>query len=173
MFKHTEWATAEIPGSVCGASKPIHLIGGTAVVMGSHLHGYPYVHAALGVVRYGDIDGDRPDDAAVNVWCDNGSGTADGQLADAWVIFAEGGSNLVVLGVLTPKQRYNPDVHVPYFDGDPGGISMAPGRTVVKELWYGPVDATCCPSGRATSVWTYRNGRLRWSITTMTHPYTP
>ena len=92
-------------------------------MMGSHLHGYPYVHAALGVVRYGDIDGDRPDDAAVNVWCDNGSGTADGQLADAWVIFAEGGSNLVVLGVLTPKQRYNPDVHVPYFDGDPEGAS--------------------------------------------------
>jgi hypothetical protein len=34
---------------------------------------------------------------------------------------------------------------------------LGPGRVVGREAFYGPNDGTCCPSGRARTVWTYRH----------------
>jgi hypothetical protein len=41
-----------------------------------------------------------------------------------------------------------------------GQAQAGPGLTV-EELWYGPDDSTCCPSGRATNTWTYVDGTFR------------
>jgi hypothetical protein len=158
---------------VCGGKAPIHLVGGTAIVKDSPWPGLPYVHADLDAVRYGDIAGPGPGQAALDIWCDNGGGTADGQLADAWVIFTAAVHGPQVIGVLTPQQPFSPGVHVPYFNDEAGGIVMAPGTVVVHELWYGPGDFTCCPSDRATTTWSYKGGRLQVETTTVTKTALP
>lgn len=160
-----DWNNAVIPASVCGATQPIHLRNGEAVVDSARWPDFPRVHVTLGRAQYGDLGGDAHQVAAVDVWCDNGGGTADGQLAETWVIFTGDASGPRVIGALTPQQPPNPDTpHVPYF-GE--ALQMLPGRIVTDELWYGPADGTCCPSGRATTVWTYSDDSLRATATSI------
>jgi len=74
-------------------------------------------------------------------------------------------------GIVTPQQPENQAAS----QGDAfhpaliGGVEMVmrganqhtADRLVVQEDWYGPADpSSCCPSGRATSIWRYTNGRL-------------
>ena len=61
-------------------------------------------------------------------------GTADGQLADVWVIFTAAVHGPQVIGVLTPQQPFSPGVHVPYFNDEAGAIVIAPGTVVVPSL---------------------------------------
>jgi hypothetical protein len=133
-FRSTSWNSAVLPGSVCKAPGEIRLHSGQASVLSSRLvSGTGHVYASLATVAYGTLSRNMPEVAAVNVWCTNGAGTAGDVLA----------------------------THVPYFFTSPGGIEFSPGRIVVRELWYGPGgDATCCPSGRATSTWSYLNGKI-------------
>src|SRR5581483_11553729 len=90
-----DWRQATVPGSVCGASAPIHLRnkGGfsDAVVKSNRWPDWPRVEVdALWEGSrpvYGDLDGDWSDEGALIVDCSNGGGTADGQLAFAAVIY--------------------------------------------------------------------------------------
>lgn len=176
-FKGFNWDRATLPAGVCGAKSSFRLTNGDATIKSARWPGLPHVYVNIGVVRYGDIAGSAPDQAALNVWCTSGSGTADGQMADSWVIFTAAASGVKApreIGILTPQQPVTQGAgHVPYFNEGPGGIVMAPGQVIVHELWYGPVDATCCPSGQATTVWAYTKGAFQLSTVKMTKQYTP
>jgi hypothetical protein len=157
-----DWRQATIPGSVCGAKAPIHLRArgelSEVVVRSTRWRDWPRVEVdALwsgSHVVYGDLDGDGSDEAALIVDCNNGGGTADGQLAFAAVIYTAGPRGPRVVGVVTPQVRGQGE-HVPLLR-----VSIRPGKVVSHEFFYGLDDGTCCASGRATTVWTYSGGRL-------------
>jgi hypothetical protein len=169
-----DWRRVPVPAKACGTVHPVPLRGGTAF---AHSVVYPWwsvidIGAAWekGVVSYGDLDGDGRDEAAVAVTCGNGGGTAGGQLAFATVIFTARRKSLRVLGIVTPQQPLGPAAtHVPIVSR-----VRIRGRTVVApEAWYGPDDGTCCPSGRARTVWRYTRAGLRPSQTVVERPSKP
>jgi hypothetical protein len=107
-------------------------------------------------VTYGQLGGVGPA-AAVDVVCSNNGGTADGQIRFAEVVFSGSATNARAVGLITPQQPYRAKLsHVPLL----GKVKWANGRIVVAEYWYGPNDPTCCASGRATTTWAYRTGKL-------------
>lgn len=158
------WQNETLPGAVCRASSPIRL----------HDH-----IAQISHTRFGDVDsfGSNPDlvgvaaayhvtygqldgvghAAAVDVVCSNNGGTADGQIRFADVVFSGSATGVRPVGLITPRQPHGSKVsHVPLL----GKVKWIDGRIVVAEYWYGPNDPTCCASGRATTTWAYRSGKL-------------
>jgi hypothetical protein len=166
-----DWRKVTLPGGVCGSSRPIrprdYGYGPQAIVHADVelLWWNPvWVDSWTGPV-FGDLDGDGRDEAALNVVCANGGGTADGQLAFSGVIFKAVGKSLRVIGIVTPRQPpFDPAAtHVPL-----GHVAaITPGKVVFSEAWYGRHDWTCCASGRARTTWTYAHGRLRPTRTTI------
>jgi len=159
-----DWADVAVPGSVCGVGHPIELRRSRAVVTSTRWPSMPRVTVEAGwnPVVYGDLDADGRDEAALVVDCNNGGGMADGVLAYAQVIFTSAGPAPRVIGVVTPQQRRDPN-------GLPTLVTVRirPGKIIAREAWYGPRDATCCPSGRTTTIWTYAKGRLNAGIPTV------
>jgi len=167
------WRNATIPGVVCGAAGPIRLHAATAVVHSTRFAGWPLVEVDTlwqgSRVVYGDLDGDGADEAALIVYCNNGGGTADGQLAFAAVVYTAGRHVPRVLGVVTPQVRGNLGDHVPLLE-----VSIRRGEVVSHEFFYGTADGTCCASGRATTIWRYVDGRLRVASVKVTKkPFNP
>lgn len=157
-----DWRSATLPGSACGATGPIRLRAGQAFVRSSAWPWWSVVEVDLRPAAYGDLDGDGRDEAAVGVVCSNGGGTASGQLGFATVVFRARDRELRVVGVVRPRQPLDPEAgHVPLL----GRVEIRRRRVVAEELWYGPRDGTCCPSGRATTIWTYARGSLPASRT--------
>jgi hypothetical protein len=160
------WDEATVPGSVCHSPRPIRLQDGSAEVYSSGFYGIPWEVVFIGPTvngRLGDADA-----TALSVWCTNGGGTADGQLGNDLVIFdVDHPQHPRVLGILSPTQPMASDVHVPYFDSRPDKVTITKERITVHELWYGMNDSTCCPTGSATTVWTW-NGRHFSPSTTIT-----
>lgn len=166
-----DWRKVALPGAVCGSSRPIRARnygdGPEAFIHADVdlLWWNPVWVYSWGRPRFGDLDGDGRDEAALQVVCANGGGTADGQLAFSDVIFKALGKTLRVVGIVTPRQ--------PPLDLDKTHVPLSlvsaigRGRVVVSEAWYGRYDGTCCASGRARTIWTYRGGRLRPSRTTI------
>jgi len=176
-LRGVNWRDATIPGAVCGATEPIRLHatgwGATAVVHSTRFPGWSLVEVdALwqgSRVVYGDLDGDGADEAALIVNCNNGGGTADGQLAFAAVIYTAGQRVPRVVGVVTPQVRGDLGNHVPLLE-----VAIRPGKVVSHEFFYGTADGTCCASGRATSIWKYAGGRLRVASVRVTKkPFNP
>jgi uncharacterized protein YecT (DUF1311 family) len=107
-------------------------------------------------VRFGDLGDDGVVEAVVPVWCTNGGGTASGQLGQGLVVFTMSHGQPAAMGVITTSQ---PDTyHTPYFDNSKTRID-ADGITV-EEVWYGERDGTCCPTGRAETVWRFTGATL-------------
>jgi len=179
-----DWANVTLPGSVCGASRPIrlHHMGvrraeGTAFFTPiprrwsrDDFYGKDGVTVDSGwaPVVYGDLAGSGvPDDAGLVVDCNNGGGTADGVLLYAWVVFSGGGGKLSVVGVVTPQ------VQAPNELPTTVEIAIHRGQIIAHEFWYGPYDPTAGGSGRATTTWTYAHGTLRPGAPVITkHPNT-
>ncbi len=166
-----DWASVTLPGSVCGASHPIRLYHGTAFITPVPRRwsrdSFPgargvTVDAGWDAVIFGDLAGNGHDDAGLAVNCNNGGGTADGALLYAWVIFSGRGGRLSVVGIVTP--RVQPPEELPTLIG----IAIKPGEITTNESFYGPADATCCSSGRATTTWTYAHGTLRPGVPVIT-----
>jgi hypothetical protein len=160
-----DWADVEIPGSLCGVAGTIQLHGGTATLTGSKLARppqFPTVDVAAegspdsAPITYGNLLGGGTDAAGDQVFCNNGGGTADGELAQGWVIFTESGSLLQTVGVVTPQKASAPGANIPYVSS----IAIAPGQVTASEVFYNSSDPTCCPSGQATTVWSYAHGSL-------------
>ena len=148
---------ATVPGSICGATDPIKLHRGEAVVRSNRLPGYRRIGVSAGWKRpaSGDLDGDGEDEVALNVGCNNRGGTADGFFAYAAVVFTRVRSPRRVVGVLTPQQRPLPH-NLPTLLA----VKIEPGQVVAREAWYGRRDGTCCPSGRSVTTWHLVDGEL-------------
>ncbi|MEV0154062.1 hypothetical protein AB0H57_10025 [Micromonospora sp. NPDC050686] len=146
------WVGACIPGDFCEIDGMVRLTGPETV---TESQGWGEVHIMVGHTVRGDINGDRAEEAAVMLDCNNGGGTAAGQLAFAYVVFDGSDRGLEVLGVVTPRKQED-GVHPTLFQQ----VTLRPGRVTVRELWYRSSDATCCPSGTATTVWRLSNGSL-------------
>ncbi len=159
-----EWSGVTLPGSVCGASRPIRLHHGSAFFTPvprrfsrDSFAGKRGVTVDSGWDRvvFGDLAGSGHDDAGLIVDCNNGGGTADGALLYAWVIFSGVGGRLSVVGIVTPQVQ--PSDELPTLIE----IAIEPGKLTAREFFYGPADGTCCASGRARTIWTYAHGALR------------
>src|SRR5439155_12537915 len=122
----------------------------------TRFHGYTHITVGSGwdAVVYGDIDGDGQDEAALGVDCNNGGGTADGVLAYARVIFGPGRDTPRMLAIVTPRRQQPHELPTLL------RVEIHRGKVVSHEAWYGPKDGTCCPSGRATTIWRFRHARL-------------
>jgi hypothetical protein len=173
---HTlDWRRVALPGGVCGSSRPIR----------PHGFGYgpeAFIHADVDLLwwnpvwvyswmrpAFGDLDGDGRDEAALQVVCANGGGTAGGQLAFSEVIFTSVGKSLRALGILGPQQ---PPLHLNATHVPLSFVAaIKRGKVVVSEAWYGRYDGDCCASGRARTVWTYDRGRLRPRTTILQKPW--
>jgi hypothetical protein len=163
-----DWANVSLPGAVCGFRRPIHLHRHNAFVKAiprrfPHLRanqresGLPRgvaVYSGWTPVAYGDLDGRNGDEAGLAASCNNGGGTADGGLAYAWVIFKARKGTVSPLGIITARVQRPHELPTTLL------IMVKRGRVKVREAWYGYWDGTCCPSGRATTTWTYSHGRL-------------
>jgi hypothetical protein len=166
-----DWRKVALPGGVCGSSRPIRpprrdleafIRPDVNLLWWNPVWVYSWSHPV-----FGDIDADGRDEAALQVVCANGGGTADGQLAFSAVIFKLAGSSLRVLGIIRPRQpAFAPADHVPVMDV----TALRPGRIVTTEAWYGPYDGTCCGSGRARTTWIYRGGALQPRTTVEREP---
>jgi hypothetical protein len=162
-IRSTDWNTVTLPGAVCGASAPIHLVDGQAVVDSSRWRGIRRVLVSREqTVAYGDLSGSGDAGAALGVICSNDGGTAAGQLAFAQVVFGLTGSTLRVIGIVTPRHP-NPGRHPSLLTA-----KVAPGGVIATELFYGRNDGDCCPSGRATTRWLYSKGGLTPQPTVVT-----
>jgi hypothetical protein len=158
------WQAATLPGRVCGASRPIHLRHGRAYVKSHRWRNLRRIEVADGwsPVVYGDLDGDGVDEAAVGVFCSNGGGTADSVLAYARVVYRAGRTSASAIGVLTP--HWQPKNQLPTLLT----VVLRRGRAIGREAFYGRRDGTCCPSGRAKTVWTYGHGKFELSSSRIT-----
>jgi hypothetical protein len=169
-LRKVDWANVTLPGAVCAVKHPIHLHRRTAFLREiprrwaqplsyqreQRLRHGVRVDAAWEQVSYGRLGAGGPDAAGLAVSCSNGGGTADGVLAYAWVVFTGRERNLDVAGIVTP-QGPQPPHELPTLVK----IVFTHGGITAREYWYGHRDGTCCPSGRATTTWTYVAGRLR------------
>ena len=166
------WRNVTLPGRVCRSGWPIRLHDHVARIAHTRfgdVHSFGsnpdlvLVWAAYRVT-YGRLGALGPA-AAVDVLCSNNGGTADGQLRFADVVFSGSGARLRAVGLITPQQPRDSDVpHVPLLTY----VRWVRGRIIAKEAWYGPNDGTCCASGRATTTWAYRGGRLKAVRTVVT-----
>ena len=141
------WGNVTIPGQLCKVSGQIQLHNGRAFVRHS---GFGMALDVLMLaVTHGNL-GHGLQVAALQIWCDNTGGTADGQLAEGIFVFDSPGGHAHLLGVLTPQHRTSAMLHIPFIIVNRIESS---GHVAVTEFFYHPSNATCCPSGRATTLW--------------------
>jgi hypothetical protein len=141
------WGDVTIPGQLCEVKGQIHLHNGHATVRRS---GFGMALDVLMLaVTHGDL-GHGLQVAALQIWCDNTGGTADGELAEGIMVFDSPGGQAHLLGTLTPLHKTSAMVHIPYIVVN--RVDTA-GHVAVTELFYNPSNATCCPTGRAVTIW--------------------
>lgn len=141
------WGDVTIPGQLCRVSGQVHLHNGHATVRHS---GFGMALDVLELaVTHGNL-GHGLQVAALQIWCDNTGGTADGELAEGVMVFDRPGGQAHLLGTLTPQHKTSAAVHIPYIV-----VTRidSTGHVAVTEYFYTPANMTCCPSGRATTVW--------------------
>ena len=141
------WGDVTIPGQLCKVSGPIKLHHGRAFVRHSGFGmalDVLMLHVSRGSLGHG------LQVAALQVWCDNTGGTADGQLAEGIMVFDSPGGKAHLLGTLTPQHKTSAMVHIPYIAVNRIETTS---HVAVTEYFYHPANATCCPSGRATTLW--------------------
>ncbi|MCD2187858.1 hypothetical protein [Actinomycetospora soli] len=159
-LRAVDWGDATLPGSVCRSPGPIQLRGGQATSVPSAFDGptpnYPQdVSVEADGVVYGDLTGDGRDEAALPLRCNNHDSTAAGNTVTTVLLFDGSRGQAALLGALASSQ--------PRLGEIPNIITvrqLQPRRVVGDESFYGPEDANCCPSGRATTTWPWTGGTL-------------
>jgi len=141
------WGDVTIPGQLCKVSGQIQLHNGHATVRHSGF-GMALDVLMLAVTR-GSL-GHGLQVAALQIWCDNTGGTADGELAEGIMVFDSPGGQAHLLGTLTPQHKTSATVHIPYIVVNRIDTT---GHVAVTEYFYNPSNTTCCPSGRAVTLW--------------------
>ena len=151
-----DWSSQVVSLAICGGAGSVRLVHGSAVLGGPV--GEATVHdISLGQVSYADVTGDHVDEAFLPLWCTNGGGNADGQMAEGFEVYTTGSVHPRLLGVLRPTQPAS-NVHVPYFDEST--LVVRGTQVELVELWYADTDGTCCPSLQVSSVWRYMRGKF-------------
>jgi hypothetical protein len=141
------WGNVTIPGHLCKVNGQIHLHNGHATVRHSGF-GFP-LDVLTTTVTHGYLAHGLPV-TALQVWCDNTGGTADGQLAEGIMVFDSPGGHPHLLGTLTPQHKTSAMLHIPFIAVN---RIETTGHVAVTEYFYNLANATCCPSGRATTLW--------------------
>jgi hypothetical protein len=180
------WSEVALPGSVCGATAPIHLHWtgdfGRAYVRSVYWPSLPAVEVDASRPHLGESLGGEEAELGdsythygyMNVDCTTGGGTGPDRLASVVVVFATGEHRegepeypLRFVGVITPQQPYagyGPagigDVELTENIASRHGKLTFRGTVIVSEYWHGPGDPPDFPSGRATTIWTYSHGKL-------------
>lgn len=161
-----DWANVEVPASVCGGEGSVTLKDGDAVVSSTRWPDAWEGNAPSSIpsqvrisqedpVAYGDVDGDGLDEAVVGIWCDNGGGTAGGQLGQSLVVFTGAAERPSVLGILDTTQP-SPG-RAPYFDS--GATRIAGGSITARELYFGP-SAYARLTAQAETTWSWNGTAL-------------
>ena len=161
-LRQYDWQSVTIPGQWFDGPAEVKLTAGQATVPTAH--GKLVVTAVPGDVIYGDLFGDRQTDAAIEVWVDNGGGTAASQAAEAWVVYKPGASGPVAVGAATPRIApitswgVNPRnaPHISYITN----VTIEPGKVLCDESFYNPGDIDANPTGHVTYQYSLINGEL-------------
>lgn len=154
-LRGVDWRQATLPAAFCHVEKPVRLRDGTARAT-SALWGTVEVFLDVDV-HYGDVDGDGREEAAISLGCDNTGGTASSQLAFAFAVVTSRGGQLELVGEIAATTMRDDAPHVPLL-AEPQFEKEA---ITVKELWYRPSDANCCPTGASLTKWWLRDGTLK------------
>ena len=144
-----DWDEAPLPPGFCGVPTATQFSGGFATATSATWGG---VTVAVLQVTYGNLLGDDAEEAALDVYCDNGGGTASSTLEYGIAVYAGRAGELVSLGILTAQKQ----------DADQMAtlLSVKEWRDrsmVVTENYYRTSDSTCCPSGIAETTWTWED----------------
>lgn len=165
------WRDVSLPGSACDASGTIRLHDGAGSIRpvpsrwaGDIFRPSDTVTVGASLPDYGDLLGADGDVVGISVDCNNGGGTADGVLLNSFVIFRALSGHLSVVGVIKPQVQPAEVLPTDLL------ISIHRGSVTVREGFYGPMDATCCSTGRSTTTWTYSHGRLTPGTPDITTP---
>ncbi len=142
-----DWDGAPVPSGFCGIPTVTRMRDGTARTTSET---WGAVTAAVLEVTYGDLLDDDADEAAVGLYCDNGGGTGSSTLEYGIAVYGSRGGTLVSLGTLSAQMQEANQL--------PTLLSLQEWRErslVVTENYYRVSDSTCCPSGRAETIWTW------------------
>jgi hypothetical protein len=147
-LQQVNWGDVTIPGQLCKVNGSMRLHNG---ISGSWSHsgfGFP-VQAYSTLVTHGDLE---PGLAVttVQVFCSIPNGTAASQLSEGIFVFDSPGGTPHLLGTLTPTYFPKTGGHIPYIAVS--HIDTA-GHIATTEYWYAPMNADCCPTGRAYTIW--------------------
>ena len=140
------WGNVTIPGQLCKVNGQIHLHNGHATVRHSGF-GFP-LDVLTTTVTHGYLAHGLPV-TALQIWCIAG-GSADGELAEGVMVFDSPGGKAHLLGTLTPQDKTSAMVHIPSIVVN---RIETTGHVAVTEFFYTPGNMTCCPTGRATTLW--------------------
>jgi hypothetical protein len=140
------WGNVTIPGQLCKVKGQIQLHNGHATVRHSGF-GFP-LDVLTTTVTHGYLAHGLPV-TALQIWCIAG-GSADGELAEGVMVFDSPGGKAHLLGTLTPQHKTSAMVHIPSIVVN---RIETTGHVAVTEFFYMPGNMTCCPTGRATTLW--------------------
>jgi death on curing protein len=151
-----DWSNVSVPGSACEATGTIHFHDSGAVAP-SAVHWPAVAVGTSSRAVYGDLEPGE-ETAALVIWCTNGGGTIESDLAEAAVVYRLQARTLEVVGVLTPQQPFSINTpHVPFVTG----VMIERGQVVVHQAWYSPDDFPDNPTGKATTIWKLSRGVLK------------
>jgi hypothetical protein len=152
-----DWERATLPAEFCGVEKPVTFKEGTVRATSTIWGEVEIWINSSRPVWFGDVDADGRDEAAVNLGCDNGGGTASSQLAFGLAVVRAQNGKLELVGEISTTTMRDDAAHVPLL-AEP---RFEKGSITVKELWYRPSDANCCPTGASLTRWWLRDGTLK------------
>ena len=135
-----------VPASACAADEDFAPDGGF------RREGTEATSTTSGKPVYGDLDGDGNDEAALDFLCRPDGGRL--VIDQGYVIVSGTSGTPAVVGVVS--SRYRPDEQPGVVDS----VTLGANEITATEQWFQAQDPVCCPSGRATTVWTYDGGQL-------------
>ena len=148
------WGDVTIPGKLCKVSGSMRLHNGSATASHSGF-GYP-VQAYTTLVTHGNL-GHGLRVTTLQVFCSIPNGTAASELSEGVFVFDSPGGAAHLLGTLTPTYLPKSTSHIPYISVSHINTS---GHIATTEAWYHLMDADCCPSGLAYTVWKWTGHRF-------------
>jgi hypothetical protein len=142
------WGDVTIPGKLCKVSGSMRLHNGISGSVSHSGFGFP-VQAYTTLVTHGNL-GHGLQVTTLQVFWSIPNGTAASQLSEGVFVFDSPGGAAHLLGTHTPTYFPKSGGHIPYITVS--HINTA-GHIATTELWYAPMNADCCPTGRAYTVW--------------------